>query len=83
MYVGTEAAFIKFGLDVQESQLITHGAGALELANFGQEPDSLRGTLYTIADPQHATVYVGLDDDDDVLMGLDVRLKREITRDGS
>lgn len=56
MYVGTEAGFIKFGLDVQESQLITHGAGALELDDFGQEPDSLRGRLYTIADPQHATV---------------------------
>ncbi|KAM0750822.1 NAD binding Rossmann fold oxidoreductase [Meredithblackwellia eburnea MCA 4105] len=43
---GTSAAFLKFGLDVQEEQLKSGGAAALAKEEFGVEPEELSGTLY-------------------------------------
>lgn len=48
---GTEASFVKFGIDVQEDQLKEFGAAAVSRPDFGIEPESIRGTLYTLADP--------------------------------
>lgn len=44
---GTSASFLKSGIDVQEIQLKEGAAKAVSTANFGVEPASLEGTLYT------------------------------------
>jgi len=44
---GTDAAFVKYGLDVQEEQLKAGAAAAISMPDFGVEPVSLQGTLYT------------------------------------
>lgn len=51
--IGTEASFVKFGLDTQEDQLKTGGASAVLKPDFGVEPEEIHGTLYTLKDPSH------------------------------
>lgn len=43
---GTEGAYVKHGLDVQEDQLKADGAGAVAKHDFGVEPREASGTLY-------------------------------------
>ncbi|KAK4055839.1 hypothetical protein OIO90_003094 [Microbotryomycetes sp. JL221] len=49
---GTDAAFIKHGLDVQEDQLKADATQAVSKADFGVEPSSQHGQLYTKKDVQ-------------------------------
>lgn len=58
---GTDASFVKFGIDVQEDQLKEFGASAVSRPDFGVEPESLCGTLYTLADPSKPTTVPTLD----------------------
>ncbi|KAK4049143.1 hypothetical protein OIV83_004339 [Microbotryomycetes sp. JL201] len=44
---GTDAAFIKHGLDVQEDQLKAGAHEAVARSDFGVEPENLQGQLYT------------------------------------
>jgi len=62
-FTGTEAAFVKYGTDVQEAQLIASGnwkgpvvEGAISPKDgsdaWGREPEDLWGTLYTKEVPE-------------------------------
>ncbi|ORY70655.1 NAD binding Rossmann fold oxidoreductase [Leucosporidium creatinivorum] len=44
---GTSASFVKHGLDIQEDQLKAGAASAVTKSDFGVEPASLAGQLYT------------------------------------
>ncbi|GAA6010096.1 hypothetical protein JCM10207_007557 [Rhodosporidiobolus poonsookiae] len=44
---GTQATFVKTGVDVQEPQLVEGGAKAIEKEDFAVEPESQAGVLYT------------------------------------
>ena len=44
---GTQAAYIKHGIDVQEEQLKKHAVKALEKDSYGIEPESDAGLLYS------------------------------------
>ncbi|GAA5957067.1 hypothetical protein JCM8115_003948 [Rhodotorula mucilaginosa] len=45
---GNRATFVKFGVDVQEAQLVAEGADALDKAEFARDPEELFGTLYAL-----------------------------------
>lgn len=55
---GTKATFIKYGLDVQEAQLIERAADALTREDFAAEPKEIYGTLYTLDNPSKPITYV-------------------------
>lgn len=44
---GTSASFVKQGLDIQEDQLKAGAHSAVSKSDFGVEPTSLAGQLYT------------------------------------
>lgn len=44
---GTQASFVKHGLDVQEDQLKAGASSAVSAGDFGLEPEKLAGQLYT------------------------------------
>lgn len=44
---GTSASFVKHGLDIQEDQLKAGAHSAVSQSDFGVEPASLAGQLYT------------------------------------
>lgn len=48
---GTQASFIKHGIDQQESQLVANGKDAFKLPNFAQEPAEMTGLLYKLENP--------------------------------
>ncbi|GAA5891162.1 hypothetical protein JCM5296_004915 [Sporobolomyces johnsonii] len=48
---GTAGAYVKHGLDVQEDQLKAGGAAAVSAKDFGVEPESASGLLYTLENP--------------------------------
>jgi hypothetical protein len=45
---GNRATFVKFGVDVQEAQLVAEGADALDKDEFARDPEELFGTLYAL-----------------------------------
>lgn len=48
---GTQGSFVKYGVDVQESQLVAKGADALKDSAFAKDPEELYGKLYTLEKP--------------------------------
>lgn len=45
---GNQGTFVKFGVDVQEAQLVADGADALGKSDFARDPENLYGTLYAL-----------------------------------
>lgn len=57
---GTQASFIKHGVDVQESQLVARGGDAIKMDGFAQDPEDLFGKLYTLENPSAPQTYAQL-----------------------
>ncbi|GAA5864943.1 hypothetical protein JCM3774_003919 [Rhodotorula dairenensis] len=45
---GNQGTFVKFGVDVQEAQLVAAGADAISQGDFARDPENLYGTLYAL-----------------------------------